>query len=61
MKPIKERVLFIGAGAVGSYLGGWLSATGHSVTIIDPWHEQVEYVNEPVSYTHLTLPTTPYV
>ena len=46
MKPIKERVLFIGAGAVGSYLGGWLSATGHSVTIIDPWHEQVEYVNE---------------
>ena len=46
MKPIKERVLFIGAGAVGSYLGGWLSATGHSVTIIDPWHEQVEYVNK---------------
>tara|TARA_B100000900_G_scaffold403341_1_gene410316 strand:- start:339 stop:1430 length:1092 start_codon:yes stop_codon:yes gene_type:complete len=46
MKPIKERVLFIGAGAVGSYLGGWLSATGHSVTIIDPWHEQVEHVNQ---------------
>lgn len=41
----KQRIIFIGAGAVGSYLGGWLSHTGHDVTIFDPWAEQVEKIN----------------
>tara|TARA_Y100000590_G_scaffold419666_1_gene521599 strand:+ start:2946 stop:3992 length:1047 start_codon:yes stop_codon:yes gene_type:complete len=40
------RILFIGAGAVGSYLGGWLSHTNHDITIIDPWAEQVEWVRQ---------------
>ena len=40
------RILFIGAGAVGSYLGGWLSSTNNDVTIIDPWPEQVNWVNK---------------
>ena len=40
------RILFIGAGAVGSYLGGWLSSTHNDVTIIDPWPEQVNWVNK---------------
>ena len=31
------KILFVGAGAVGSYLGGWLSSTDNDVTIIDPW------------------------
>ena len=29
-----KRIIFIGAGAVGSYLGGWLSHTGHEVDLI---------------------------
>ncbi len=40
------RIIFIGAGAVGSYLGGWLSHSGNDVTIIDPWAEQVDWVNK---------------
>ncbi len=39
-----KRIIFIGAGAVGSYLGGWLDHTGHDVTIVDPWAEQVEKI-----------------
>lgn len=39
-----KRIIFIGAGAVGSYLGGWLSHTGHDVTMVDMWAEQVETV-----------------
>ena len=40
----KKRIIFIGAGAVGSYLGGWLSHTGHDVTLVDLWDEQVETI-----------------
>jgi 2-dehydropantoate 2-reductase len=42
----KKRIIFIGAGAVGSYIGGWLSHTGHDVTIVDMWDEQVETIRE---------------
>ena len=44
MPTQSKRIIFIGAGAVGSYLGGWLDHSGHDVTIIDPWAEQVEKV-----------------
>lgn len=44
MTTDSKRIIFIGAGAVGSYLGGWLDHTGHDVTIIDPWAEQVETI-----------------
>lgn len=40
----RKRIIFIGAGAVGSYLGGWLDHTGNDVTIVDPWAEQVEKI-----------------
>ena len=40
----KKRIIFIGAGAVGSYLGGWLDHTGHDVTIVDAWADQVEKI-----------------
>jgi 2-dehydropantoate 2-reductase len=40
----KKRIIFIGAGAVGSYLGGWLSHTGHDVTMVDMWDKQVETI-----------------
>lgn len=42
----KKRIIFIGAGAVGSYLGGWLSHTGHDVTMVDMWDKQVETIRE---------------
>ena len=40
-----KKVLFVGAGAVGSYIGGFLSRAGHDVTFVDPWAEQVEAIN----------------
>lgn len=42
----KKRIIFIGAGAVGSYLGGWLSHTGHDVTLVDMWDQQVETIRK---------------
>ena len=39
-----KRLLFVGAGAVGSYLGAFLSRAGHDVTFVDPWAEQVEAI-----------------
>ena len=42
------------------------SKTGFDIDILDKWYFRIiEYAKEeaphPVSYTHLTLPTTPYV
>ena len=37
-----KKILFVGAGAVGSYIGAFLSRAGHDVTLIDAWAEQVE-------------------
>ncbi|MDP6666803.1 MAG: 2-dehydropantoate 2-reductase, partial [Dehalococcoidia bacterium] len=42
--PGNKRIILIGAGAVGSYIGGWLSHSGHDVAIVDSWAEQVETV-----------------
>ena len=39
-----KRLAFVGAGAIGSYLGGHLARVGHHVTLIDPWAEQVETI-----------------
>jgi len=41
---MSKKILFIGAGAIGSYLGSFLSRAGHDVTLVDPWAEQVETV-----------------
>ena len=46
MKPIKERVLFIGAGAVGSYLVGGLAQQVIQLQLLTHGFEQVEYVNK---------------
>src|SRR5689334_14964594 len=40
-----KRMLFIGAGAIGSYIGSFLSRAGHDVTLIDAWAEQVDTIN----------------
>jgi 2-dehydropantoate 2-reductase len=41
---VAKRLVFVGAGAIGSYLGGHLARAGHDVTLIDPWAEQVEAI-----------------
>jgi 2-dehydropantoate 2-reductase len=41
-----KKLLFVGAGAIGSYLGGCLSRGGHDVTLIDPWAEHVEAIRQ---------------
>jgi 2-dehydropantoate 2-reductase len=39
-----KRLAFMGAGAVGSYVGGHLSRAGEDVTLIDPWPDHVEAI-----------------
>ena len=39
------KIVFIGAGAVGGYVGGHLARAGHDVTLIDPWPEHVAQIN----------------
>ena len=41
-----KRILVVGAGAVGSYISGWLSHEGHDVSVLDPWAEHVAAINE---------------
>jgi Ketopantoate reductase PanE/ApbA len=37
-----KRIAFVGAGAIGGYIGANLTALGHDVTLIDPWPARVE-------------------
>ena len=39
-----KKVLFVGAGAIGSYIGAFLTRAGHDVTLVDPWAEQVDTI-----------------
>jgi len=41
-----KKILFVGAGAIGSYLGAFLTRAGHDVTLVDPWAEQVETIRQ---------------
>jgi len=43
---MSKKILFVGAGAIGSYLSAFLTRAGHDVTLIDPWAEQVETVRQ---------------
>ena len=43
---MSKKILFVGAGAIGSYLGAFLSRAGHDVTLVDPWAEQVETIRQ---------------
>lgn len=38
----KKRIVFVGAGALGGYVGGHLTRAGNDVTLIDPWPEHVD-------------------
>ena len=37
-----EKIAVLGAGAIGSIIGGYLTRAGHRVTLIDPWAAHVE-------------------
>ncbi|GAA0575255.1 2-dehydropantoate 2-reductase [Craurococcus roseus] len=41
---MRPRLAFVGAGAVGGYVGGHLHRLGCDVTLIDPWPEHVEAI-----------------
>ncbi len=43
---MSKKILFVGAGAIGSYLGAFLSRAGHDVTLVDPWADQVETIRQ---------------
>jgi len=39
-----KRIGILGAGAIGSVVGGFLTKAGHDVTLIDQWPEHVETI-----------------
>jgi 2-dehydropantoate 2-reductase len=39
-----KRLAFMGAGAVGGYVGGHLARAGADVTLIDPWPDHIEAI-----------------
>src|ERR671936_60936 len=43
---MSQKLFFVGAGAIGSYLGAFLSRAGHDVTLVDPWAEQVDAIRQ---------------
>ena len=49
------KLLMVGAGGIGGYYAARLLESGHRVILT------ARGDHLPVSYTHLTLPTTPYV
>ena len=42
---MSKRIGILGAGAVGSYIGAFLTREGHDVTLIDMWGEHVDAMN----------------
>jgi 2-dehydropantoate 2-reductase len=41
---MSKRIVIVGAGAIGGYVGGHMTRAGLDVTLIEPWPEHVEYV-----------------
>ncbi len=51
------KIAIVGAGALGGYVGGYLTRDGHDVTLIDMWPENVEAMRGPgLELTGLTEP-----
>ena len=40
------RIAFIGAGAMGSYIGGRIAQSGGDVVLVDPWREHVNAIKQ---------------
>ena len=69
-----ETALLVGGGLIGNYISsqgakkaaaaqakGIQNATAQSAQTQQDLYAQGQQAVQPVSYTHLTLPTTPYV
>lgn len=41
MSADSKRIAFVGAGAIGGYVGAHLAKEGLDVVLIDPWSEHV--------------------
>jgi 2-dehydropantoate 2-reductase len=41
-----KRILIVGAGAVGAYVGGYMARMGEDVILVDPWAEHVAAINK---------------
>lgn len=39
-----KRIVFMGAGAVGGYVGGHMARAGLDVTLVDPWPDHIEAI-----------------
>lgn len=37
-----KRIVMLGAGAVGGYVGGHMTLAGYEVTLVDLWHDHIE-------------------
>ena len=49
---MSPHVAFVGAGAMGSYVGAHVARTGIDVTLIDPWAEHIDAIKQHgVAYT----------
>ena len=56
-KPVYKRILLKLSGEALQGSEGF----GIDASILDRMAQEIKELVEPVSYTHLTLPTTPYV
>ena len=61
------RIGIVGAGAVGSVVGGLLARGGHDITLIDPWPEHISKIQrdgliiETPGKTHITHPNAIHI
>jgi 2-dehydropantoate 2-reductase len=44
MSTLRKRIAFVGAGAIGGYVGAHLFKAGYDVTLIDQWPEHVNAI-----------------
>ena len=58
---IRLRIAVVGAGPSGSLVAGLLAQQNHEIVLIDRRPRKLTSNLDAVSYTHLTLPTSPKV
>ena len=51
---MSKRIVVVGSGAVGGYIGAHLTHAGHDVTVVDPWPEHVEAMRRGLEVTGMT-------